>query len=71
MSELIDLLFGLWTRVSQRNHVLDCGLDPQGEGPVVGFSDLLKNIVIVKSARTAIHNIQYTYQQIACALSNI
>jgi len=26
--ELIEMLFGLWTRVDPRNHVLDEGTDP-------------------------------------------
>jgi len=27
-AELIEMLFGLWTRVDPRNHVLDEGTDP-------------------------------------------
>jgi len=36
MAEPIEMLFGLWTWVSPRNHVLDCGPDRHGEGQFLG-----------------------------------
>jgi len=36
MAELIKMLFGLWTRVGSRNHVLDGVQIPYGKGQFLG-----------------------------------
>ena len=36
MDETIKMLFGVWTQVCPRNHVLGGGLDPIREGAVLG-----------------------------------
>ena len=35
-AEPIQMPFGLWTRVGQRNHLLRWGPDPPGEGTILG-----------------------------------
>jgi len=46
MAELIEMLFGMWTEVGPRNHVLDDGPDPHAKGsfegkwrPIVKYRD--------------------------------
>jgi len=36
MAELIEVLFGVWTGVCQRNYVLSEGLEPPGERTILG-----------------------------------
>ena len=34
--EQIEMPFGMWARMGPHNHVLDGGLDPPGEGTILG-----------------------------------
>ena len=34
-AELIKVLFGMWTQVSPRNHVIDGGPEPPWEGAIL------------------------------------
>ena len=36
MAEPIEMLFGLWSQVGRRKHVLDEGPDPECEGAILG-----------------------------------
>ena len=36
-AKLTEMTFWLWTQVGQRNHVLGGGLDPSGEGAIMGL----------------------------------
>jgi len=37
MSELIEVPFEVWTWADSRNHTLDGGIDPAGEGTILGW----------------------------------
>jgi len=51
--EPIEMLFGLWTRVGQRNHVLGQGSDARGKGqfwgdmsrPIVKYRERIRSVV--------------------------
>ena len=68
---VIDMRFALKTRVVPVDHVLGGGVDPPGEGAILGVVSLLKILCTSDSAKNTLDKLQFLLLMFAVLLSKL